>query len=127
MSDDKKSPLGCIHVDLGEGNRVDWEGIFSCPRCDKTLDQNAEVFGEYRKHNKSMAILSVETHCTNCGHKDHEAYFVRATRFNGPVLERMKGGRLFVIKPNTHLTGLRQVFSSWWFSITHALGLEKFH
>lgn len=61
MNATERKPLGPVHVDLGEGNRMILDHLFRCASCGKRLDQNTEVFGEYRKHNPRVGILEYQT------------------------------------------------------------------
>jgi hypothetical protein len=118
-----QKPLGDIYVDLGKGNRAVWKNIILCPDCGKKLDQNTEVFGTYRKHNERVGILEFKTCCSRCNASYTERGFVRASRFNGPLIEL--SGENEILKPKQG-NGLRSWLSWCWFLFTTETGLEPY-
>jgi len=124
MNAGERKPLGPVHVDLGKGNQVILDRFFLCASCGKRLDQNTEVFGEYRKHNPRVGILQHQTCCSSCGYvSEYVSVFVRPTRYNGPVIEAM--GVEGYIKPHLGKTGIRKWVSDVWYSATMRLGIER--
>lgn len=122
MNATERKPLGPVYVDLGEGNRMILDHLFQCASCGKQLDQNTEVFGEYRKHNPRVGILEYQTSCSSCGHVSKcVSKFVRPTRYNGPVVEMDRG----FVKPDLDRTGIRKWMSRIWFKVTMQLGIER--
>lgn len=115
-------PLGVVRVDLGPRNRAKWSRLFRCNECGKRLDQNTEVFGEYRRHNARMGILEWSCCCSACGTKDGGTDFVRASRVNGPVLQL--NGSDVIIKPSAKNPLIARL-SGFWFALSLRLGIER--
>jgi len=122
MNTVQSKPLGVVRVDLGPRNQAEWSRLFRCQGCDKSLDQNAEVFGEYRRHNARMGILEWSSCCSVCGTKDGGTDFVRASRVNGPVIQLNR--RNLILKPSGENPLIARI-SKFWFTMSMRLGIER--
>lgn len=122
MNAGNNKPLGTVRVDLGPHNRAEWNRLFRCRECGKLLDQNTEVFGEYRRHNARTGILEWSCCCSACGTKDARTDFVRASRVNGPVIQL--NGSDVIMKPRAK-NPLIAKLSGFWFALSLRLGIER--